>query len=519
MHSITVNTQHKSTPWWPGLVLFCVSVIIGLLCFKDYGVSWDEPTQRGVGRVTYDYVFKGNPLLKTYEDRDLGTGFELPLVILEKKLHLTDSRNIYLMRHIVTHLFFLCSVFCGYLLALRLFRDQFIACLAFILLAFTPRIYAHSFFNTKDIPFLSVFIIAFLVSQVAFEKNKPAWYLLLGLVCGYATSIRAMGILLFPCIGVFFLFDFVRAIYLKEKVVPVIVNALVFSGAFCGTLYVAWPLLWSAPVHFFTEEFKTMSHIFWEGNVLFRGQNINGRLLPWDYLPVWFGITVPEVWLVAGIAGFIWVIIAFLKNPKQYLLRTPERNFLLYLACFAGPVIAVTVLHSVNYDDWRHLYFIYPSFVMLALFAIHRLAIGRGRVIVLSVSGLQIIAIAFFMVSYHPFQQVYFNNLVAHKKEFLRKNYDLEYWGCSYKNGMEYILAHDTGAQIRIYWGMDPTANALRFLPADERKRVVLVDSTDHPDYFITNFRNHPQEYNYPQIVYNIEVLNSSVLRVYKMHN
>jgi hypothetical protein len=513
------NSANRSSPAsWPGVVLLCLSVIVGLLCYKNYGMSWDEPIQRGIGRVTYDYVTNGNQLLKTYEDRDLGTGFEYPLIKLEKSLHLTDTRDIYLMRHIVTHLFFLLSVFCGYLLAMRLFKDQFIAILAFILLAFTPRIYAHSFFNTKDIPFFSVFIITFLIAQVAFEKNKPAWYLLLGCACGYATSIRPMGIMLVPCITTFLLIDYCRNIYLEEKTTTAIFNGLLFVIGFCGLLYAAWPLLWSAPLFYFTEEIKTQAHIFFDGYVLFRGSIISARQLPWDYLPVWFAITVPEVWLLAGLTGFIWVNISFFKRPLQYLLNVPQRNLLLYIACFAAPVIAVIALHSVNYDDWRHLYFIYPSFVMLALFAIHKLATRRRRIIVLSVCGAQILAVAFFMVRYHPFQQVYFNHLVSHKKEFLRNNYDLEYWGCAYTNGMEYILAHDTAAIIRIDHGLDPTMNAYFFIPAEQRKRIVIVDSTGHPDYLITNFRNHPADYNYPHIMYNIEVLNSSILRVYKVH-
>ena len=189
MPSFSIKEGVSATTWWPGLILFSLFVIAGLLCYKDYGIAWDEPTQRGIGNITYNYVFKGDQALKTYEDRDLGTGFELPLIFLEKGLHLTDSRDIYLMRHIATHLFFLLGAFCGYLLALRLFKNQYIACLGFIMLAFTPRIYAHSFFNTKDIPFLSAFLIVFLVNEIAFEKNKRVWYLLLGLTFTMCRSV------------------------------------------------------------------------------------------------------------------------------------------------------------------------------------------------------------------------------------------------------------------------------------------------------------------------------------------
>lgn len=504
--------------YFPGIILFTVSSLLTILSFKDYGVAWDESIQRGIGITTYNYVFHNDPALKTVEFRDLGTGFELPLIFIEKLLKLHDSRDIYLMRHLATSLFFLISVFCGYILALRLFKNQFIACLGFILLAFHPRIYAHSFFNSKDIPFLSAFIVAFLLCEIAFTKNKPLWYFIMGLGCGYVTSIRIMGILLFPCMTLFFLIDFFRSIYLKEKGRPVIFNFMLFTIGLFGMLYISWPILWSNPIHYFGEEFSSLSHIKWFGDVFFQGQNIRGDKLPLSYLPVWFSITMPELWLLAGICGIVWIIWLFWRKPLQFILNTPERNFLLYLICFAGPVITVIILNSVDYDDWRHLYFIYPSFVMLALFAINKLAVGKKKIIVQSLCFLQTINVIFFIIKNQPFSQVYFNHLVAHKSEYLKDNYDMDYWDTGYKKGLEYILSHDNSPSINIYCVSGPIIENMGILPQSLRDRIKIVHEEKYADYFITNFRNHPQEYNYPNIFYGIKVLNSTILRVYKTH-
>ena len=502
----------------PGILLFCASVIMGLLCYKSYGIGWDEPIQRMAGTLTYDYVFNGDHAIKTYAERDLGTGFELLLVIIERKCHISDSRHIYLMRHLVTHLFFLVSVFCGYLLALRLFKDQKIACLAFVMLAFMPRLYAHSFFNSKDIPFLSAFLIAMLVSQIAFEKNKPLWYLLLGLVCGYATSIRAMGIILVPLMGFLLFLDLSKSIYLKEKILPAIINTLLFLTGFCVLLYVAWPILWDSPIIRFKEQFASLAHIAWNGSVLFKGEMIPATALPYSYLPVWISITVPEVWLAAGIAGFVWVSVGFVRRPLQHLANTQERNFILYAGCFALPLIVVNVLHSTNFDDWRHLYFVYPAFVMLALFAINRLLYSMAKIVVWSVCGLQVLFVAFFMLRNHPHQEVYFNNLVSHDKEYLRKNYDLDYWSCANKQGLEYILANDTAAQINVAGRLETIWNAQLIIPWDKRWRITAVKEGVPADYFITTFREHPADYPYTNIFYEVRVLNSTVLRIYKLH-
>ena len=510
------SADKKPLSRMPGVLLFCVSVIIGLLYCKSYGIGWDEPIQRTVGTLTYDYVFHGDQSIKTYAERDLGAGFELPLVIIERQCHMTDSRHIYLMRHIITHLFFLVSVFCGYILALRLFKDQQIACLAFVMLAFMPRLYAHSFFNSKDIPFLSAFLIAMLVSQVAFEKNKTLWFALLGIVCGYATSIRAMGIILLPLMGSLLLLDLCRSIYLREKLLYSIGNMLLFLAGFSVMLYAAWPILWSAPINSFKEQFASLAHIAWNGSVLFRGEVIAGTALPYSYLPVWISITVPEVWLAAGIAGLVWVIVSFARRPMHFLASTPERNFILYAGCFALPLIVVNVIHSVNFDDWRHLYFIYPAFVLLALFAIDKLVRGKARGVIWGACVLQLVLVAIFMLRNHPYQEMYFNNLVSHDKEYLRKNYDLDYWSCSEKQGIEYILANDTASQIRVAGRLETIWNAQLIIPWDKRWRIKAVKESEPADYFITTFRGHPADYPYTT-VYEVHVLNSTVMKVYKL--
>lgn len=509
--------QKTGLSYWLGLVLLGITLIIGLLTYKDYGISWDEPTQRGIGIVTYNYITNNDQYLKTYDDRDLGTGFELPLVFIEKKLNITTSHDLYLMRHIVTHLFFLLGVFCGYVLVLKLFRNQLIACLGLIMLAFHPRIYAHSFFNTKDIPFLAAFLIVFLIAHTAFGKNKWWWYGLLGLACGYATSIRVMGILLLPCFLSFFVFDLIAGIKDKQKPTPLFAHPLVFVAGYCLMLYVSWPILWSAPVHYFVEQFQTQAHIFWKGEVLFMGKNVNGAQLPLNYLPVWFGITMPEVWLVAGLSGFGMLSWHFLKSPSRWLKNNADRNFLLYLACFIGPVVGVVAINAVNYDDWRHLYFIYPSFVLLALYGINKLLATRFIKVVWAGLGLQMILVGVFMAKAHPHHQVYFNNLVSHKNEYLRQNYDMDYWGCACKLGLQYILANDNADTIKVCKTTDPVINAIRWLKPEQQKRVKLCTPDENPTYYITSFRNHPGDYPYPITFYEIKVLNSTIMRVYKM--
>lgn len=511
--------KSKLSSIFPGILLFAVALVIGLVVYRDYGMGWDEPLHRDLGLVTYKYVFHGDQSLKTYQDRVLGTGFEVPLILLEKSLKLNTLRDIFMMRHLVTHIFFLCSAFCGYLLALRLFKNQFTACLGFILIAFHPRIYAHSFFNSSDIPFLSACLIALLLFHIAFEQRKWGWFLLLGIVCGYATTIRAMGVFFLPCIGAFFLIDAIHTRVVKGNAGRVLSHGLLCVTGFGGMLYLSWPVLWEAPLQNFITIFHKLANIYYGGKVLFNGEFFPAEHLPTDYMFVWFSITVPELWLIAGTGGLIWIVYLLARQPAQYFLNTPERNFILYAACFAGPVAAMVLFHGANVDDWRHLYYIYPSFVMLALFLVNKLLAARSKLVVQGLCLLQVGATSWFMIGNHSFQQVYFNSFVPHKPEYLRNNFDLDYWGCSFKQGLEQLVAADKSDSIKINWSIPPLFNNILMLPDKDQKRIFVVDGRDKAHYLITNFRGNAKvEYPDLQPVHTISVQNSMIMCIYKLH-
>lgn len=141
-------------PYFPGVVLFIIAVLVGFIGYHDYGVCWDEPYQRAPAILSYNYIMYGSQDLFIKASDNHGAGFEIPLVLIEKMMGLKDSRDIYLMRHIVSNIFFLIGVFAAYVLIWKLFRNRFLASLGFFMIGFMPRLYAHSFFNTKDMPFL-----------------------------------------------------------------------------------------------------------------------------------------------------------------------------------------------------------------------------------------------------------------------------------------------------------------------------------------------------------------------------
>jgi len=518
--------QGPLSAYLPGIILFVVMLIIGLATYKDYGMGWDEPAQRGPGELSYNYIMTGNKDLFIKPSDNHGAGFELLLIFIEKGAKMTDPKAIYEMRHIVTHVFFLISVFCGYVLVLKLIKNKYLASLAFIMLAFAPRIYGHSFVNSKDLPFLSTLIIAFMLAQMAFEQRKIWLYLALGAAVGYATSIRIMGSMVAVFIVGFMVIDLISDMKQgqKQNAGKLAISLGVFTVLTLSLLYISWPYLWKSPVHTFVESFGKMSHFAWTGALLFKGELLSSdKPLPWIYFPTWFMISNPPLWLLAGFAGIATVLYDFFKKPLLFFRNTRERNFLLYFGSFIVPIFAVIILKSVIYDDWRHLYFVYPAFVFMGIYAIDKLLThfkqARVMQIVYGACILQTAAILVFMVQSHPFSMVYFNSLVSHEDESLRHQYDLEYWGCSFKQALDFIIENNNAPKIKICCiHKTPLDNNIMMLPKEQRDRIEFIANAQDADYFITNFRLHPDDFPSTNIAHQIQVQNSTIMRIYKMH-
>ena len=104
--------------------------------------------------------------------------------------------------------------------------------------------------------------------------------------------------------------------------------------------------------------------------------------------------------------------------------------------------------------------------------------------------------------------------------EYLRKTFDLDYWGSSYRQGLEYILKTDSATKINVTGVPNAPINLnSMILKQEDKKRLIDVEDSSKADYMLTNFRNHPQDFPYPdsKIYYSIKVLNSSILTIYKL--
>ena len=521
------------------LIACALFLLAGLAIVDDYGVPMDTGPQWATAINTLNYVLHGDQILLQTHDRFYGAAFELPLLLLtERVLGLEDPRHVYLTRHVLTHLFFLTGGFCCYLLAFRLSGDRLAALLVMALFLLSPRLYAHSFFNSKDPVFASAFVMALLFVSRAFDRDSVGAYRWCGAAAGLLVNLRIMGVVLFAAVLVFRAWAWFRAEGRRARR-----RAAATTGAFALwgvlVLFISLPYLWGDPAGRLAEMVVVLANhpnIVFE---LFRGEVFSNAALPWDYVLRWFAISQPPVTLLLGLLGLVALSLAAGGVVRRGAGAGPgaawggaELRFGVLLAsCFALPLVAFALLRPNTLTGWRQFYFLHGPFCLLATFALMGLRqlaarglrkewVG-GAACALTVAGLG--AAALEMAQIHPHQYLYFNFLADRKTpERLRERYSMDYWSMMLRQGYEHILRQMPASTINMrprgVGAATPVADINRnvqILPAAARSRFTFDPARD-PDFYLggnTEKRFLPKV-SFPPVLHRIKVYNSTIATV-----
>lgn len=433
--------------------IFIIFFFIGAYNVTNYGVSWDEQSSRAVGFINGKYIletFLGSDLLKyltklfnlenfnqfiesdkfnfqNYPEKAYGPGYELPMALIEVLFNFKETKNIFILRHFINFLIFSISLLYFYKFLKIKLNSNFYAFLGCCLLALSPRIFAHSFYNSKDIIFLSYFLIAnYYGYNFLLNKKTNKNILLFSISTALASAVRPLGLIL--------IFFYIIINYLKNKELFSKQNfkLIIYSSVF---LYIFWPHLWTNPIKNFYEAFFYFSQIPWHGKVFFFNELIDARNLPFYYLPVWIFITTPEIIIILFLLS-IFIIIKKLFKKNDRSLDIIE-DFLFAAFFIIIPIGLNIVFKTVLFDGWRHFYFIYPFIIMIgiSLFKyINRIILIRLLQIIIFMN---IIFLIFWNISNNPYQYLYFNKLLIGKKSL--SIFEKDYWGISNKQLLEYI--------------------------------------------------------------------------------
>ena len=309
-----------------------------------------------------------------------------------------------------------------------------------------------------------------------------------------AIDIRIMGIIIAPII---IFFTYLK--YLRNKNFEIFTGISIYLFLFPLLTILFWPYLWENPLGHFIQAFKSLSSYSFEGYNFYLGEYYESSNLPWHYIFVWIGITTPIFYLVLFIYGFANYTLRIKKrifkikydnSLNDFWRGETELQDLIYYVLFITPIFIVILLDSTLYNGWRHLYFVYPCFLLISLKGLYLIDLNyfkKKNTKLKILTALFLAHITFLMIKDHPHQNVYFNFLSGKN---IQTKFEMDYWGLSNKQALEYILRNDSKDVIKIgSAGSISLENSKQILGILDRNRIAILKNLES-DYIIDNYIN-----------------------------
>ncbi|OFY87589.1 MAG: hypothetical protein A3F72_05630 [Bacteroidetes bacterium RIFCSPLOWO2_12_FULL_35_15] len=502
---------------------FVLFLLAGISIYKDYGLSWDENSQwKYIGHVNFDFITHHNSAeLLNSGDKYHGPAFEVFLIALEKIFKLSDSRDIFQMRHLATFLVFFISSIFFYLLTLKIFKNKTLALIGCLLYVLSPPVFAHSFYNSKDPVFLSFFTISIYLAIVFYEKRTLFWAFLCALITAFTIDIRIMGIIIPLILITLFLIELIFSF--KERNKQNFFSNLAYFIFLIPLIILFWPVLWLGPIHHFIGAFKEAFYYHWNIDVFYLGKIYRSSELPWHYVPLWICISTPILYTVLFLTGTFVSLIKAIRTPLNFIKT--QHYQLIALIWFFLPMLMILVLKSVVFDTGRHLYFLHGGFILIAVYgleAIYKISKEKKTVVFIFnfILLFSFAGVIKSMIQLHPYEHLYFNSLAGKDMNEIKSRFEMDYWGLSSREVLENILQKDSSKQIKIFAESYPATLNARMMPLEERERLIYTDTAENADYFIADYRWHKAEdYVYQKEFYSVTIGNAKIMTAFKIRS
>jgi hypothetical protein len=502
------------------ITIFLILVIVGIYVYKDYGISWDEIHSRSHGHYfakTYlnllsenlvNNISNTNIEFKNYNTHppvfyELTARF-LDFIFRKNLKIITSDQEVFFLRHILNYFFYLIGCIYFYLLLNQIFKKNFLTKISLLFFIFSPRIWADAFYNSKDIIHMSLTIINIYYCIIFLKKNnfKNIIFLSLLFSLNINTRISAIFILL--------LFLFFLVINEKKFLNAILLLTITITFTFLGhPIYIVDP--------FEIKNYITLLFDFKNiGEVLYFGKFIKSNNLPWHYLPAWILITTPLIYSLFHFVGLF--IFIFLRNFNKYKIN--NFNFIFLNSLFYLPIIYGILSKSNHLDGWRYAYFIYPFFFINICYAINYIFFIFNKKFYNYFKIILILILAFniwTIFKYHPYQMIYFNNLID--KNEIHKKFDIDYWGLANKDSLKFLLNYDKNKINIVSYSNTPLIYSKWILNKEESSRINVVSSIEDADYIFNNFRGvkiNDINLNKFILIYTLKKNNITINEIYK---
>lgn len=350
-------------------------------------------------------------------------------------MQLTDNYSLE-FNHRVNALFSLAAFYFIFQTTYLITKNIWISTISFLLLLCFPRFYGDIFTNSKDIGPAWILLGSLYYSvRYFFGKRALSTHLLLGIFFAIGASLRPV---LMYAFGLFLFFSFLQTMHKKLSMKKYLINQGILSLTVLIVFFLASPYYLSYSGNVF-QILSLLKQYPWDNIILFEGNILRYDQLPWYYLPKWILMSTLLITLGLFIVGNLFCYLYFFKSnsAKKYV-------YAYLLSLFWVPVLVVSCLDVVIYDGWRQFLFLSGPLILLASLGVHELMQSKNKIIIwasIILLGANIILTAREMMLLHPYEYIYFNSLVGGLQGAYGK-YELDYWGASYKEATEWIVAN-----------------------------------------------------------------------------
>ena len=520
--------------------IFILYAVIGCFCFDDYGCGPDEGMERQTSLVNYRYVveklnlpvspeskkwMEWLPNLHEYRDRYYGTAVHIPVVLIESLTNFTmEADAFYSMRHFYTFLNFYLSMICFYQLLKRRFANRCLAICGVLIMMLTPRFFAESFYNNKDVLFLAwyIFSIFFILRWLRRFSFRDAVFA--GVILAFTCNTRFNGIALIPIAGLFWLIQMIKNPNARGHIFLSFV-VLMFSAGIC--FYIITPNFWETPLKTLSETFLFNKHHPNHGSDgnLFFGNLVDSTTIR-SFIPVWMAITIPTGYILFSGFGFFSWFVGVMKDKGKTLFSEKGTADLFMVLSAGFPVFVIIAMRVIIYDGWRHCYFAYAAIVYFAVYGLaHLLKMENApfhfnvkNVILAGTLSVSLCVNLVWIILNHPYEYDYFS-LPARENPQL---FSGDYWGIASRDMFRFI-AKDISKQLRpvnvcISYSQSGSINE-GLLPRNIRDLITVGYEVEEADYIVfsrDNKRSDSETFPGFEKVFTVRVDKDEIAAVYK---
>jgi len=269
--------------------------------------------------------------------------------------------------------------------------------------------------------FAAAIAIAAIGSSVSIGTRAGALFIVVGIIAftlvvsaGVAWRIHSRQVLLVPLVvGIFAVVTPIAFLWLTNPVARI-----------------SLPYWLKDSLDYSTGEFP------WTLTMRSAGLDVANNALPWWYIPSWLFARLPLVVFVLALVGLIAGIVTIAVprfRTRSLLILTP------FVAQGLLIPMGLILLNSTLYDEIRHLQFMYPAVILIGAYGVYfSITYGISGFVRI---GTQALAVAVVLVNlywvfqWYPYSYAFVNPIA--KGTPVERNWDLDYWGVSAREGVE----------------------------------------------------------------------------------